>query len=328
MECLNIFRKGEKMGIYIVLKNRTDIKIPLRETVLDRVHYAEAAIRFFYNGRIFNPTGITIWKGRPSETLGGEKVGTEIKITDFPKDLANLKQQINQFQLEQLLTTVIQIEGDWDINGHQLAGFFSINNNSSWRDIYRDIEIDAYGRGEIEDLVDAIWKTNNGDSFGTVKRLISSLDNAEINQKTVPSEVFFTIGVPSIGYMKNLRAIHCQGRRSLIRFMYSTMNEEGEEEVKEKLGPMNKGFFVGAIVDEPIAIERFQKALQETLMIEDFGGSVTYFASDPESFTKLYEKFYETVFRPAFKKLPRAKDVKKNITEGLTGQSQLPNASS
>src|SRR5208282_1236261 len=106
-------------------------------------------------------------------------------------------------------------------------------------------------------------------------------------------------------------------------FMYSTMATEGEEEVKEKLGPINRGFFVGAIVDQPIAIERFEEALSQTLTLEDTGGSVTYFARKPDSFCKLYEKFYETVFRPAFKKLPKAKDVKKNIADGLVGQAEI-----
>src|SRR5208283_1611970 len=219
------------MGIYITLRNRTDTKIPLRDVILERVHYTDAVIRFFYGGRIFVPAEIRIWRGRPSQALGGEQLSPEIKVTDFPRDMANLKHQLSQFTLEQLLSTVIQIEGYCDIEGKQIAGFFSINNNSSWRDVYRDIEIDAYGRGEIEDLVDAIWQVEIN-AQGTVKQLIKSLDNAEINQNTVINEVFFSIGVPTIGDMRNLRAIHCSGRRALIRFMYSTMATEGEEEVK------------------------------------------------------------------------------------------------
>src|SRR3990170_5866976 len=100
------------MGIYLTLSERGESKIPLREIALSRLHYAIEAVRFFYEGRIFVPYEIRVWKGRPSEALGGQQLGSEIKVSDFYKDIATLSQQLSdprQFPLEQLLATVIQI---------------------------------------------------------------------------------------------------------------------------------------------------------------------------------------------------------------------------
>jgi hypothetical protein len=41
------------------------------------------------------------------------------------------------------------------------------------------------------------------------------------------------------------------------------------------------------------------------------------FWQKPDSFNQLFERLYETVFKPAFKNLPKANEVKKNITADL-----------
>jgi hypothetical protein len=310
------------MGIYITLK-RPEANT-FRDFALNRIHYTTEIIRFFSEGHIFIPEEISIWRERPSEALGGHRLKPDIKISDFFRDMAKLKQEFSDsryYPFEQLISTVIQIDGYWDIEGNQLAGFFSINNNPSWREVYRDIEIDAYGKGEIEDLVDAIWKSENAQ--GIVKAIIQALNIASKGQTITPHEVFFSIGVPSKGEVKNMRGILCPSRRYMLDFFYSTLSEQGEMDVRDKLGPLKQSFFTGTIAENKVAIQKFEEALDQALIKEDFGNSVTYFAKEPDSFARLYEKIYETVFKPAFKNLPRANDVRQRIANGLENISQL-----
>jgi hypothetical protein len=310
------------MGIYITLK-RPEANT-FRNFVLSRIHYATEIIRFFHDGRVFIPEEISVWHERPSEALGGHRVRSDVKISDFFRDLAKLKQEFSDskyYPFEQLISTIIKIAGYWDIEGTQLAGFFAINNNPSWREVYRDIEIDAYGKGEIEDLVDAIWKCENAQ--GIVKAFVQALNASAKGQSITPHEVFFSIGVPSKSEVKNIRGILCPSRRYMLDFFYSTLSEQGEMDVRDKLGPLNKRFFVGAVAENKVATQKFEDALGKALIEENFGNSVTYFAKEPDSFARLYEKIYETVFKPAFKNLPRANDVRQRIANGLENISQL-----
>lgn len=311
-----MFRSDLEMGIYVSLR-RPDASA-FRDFVLNKIYYTTEIIRFFYEGQIFLPEEISIWRERPSEALGGEKLRPKVEVSDIFRDMATLRQQFSDsrdYPFEQLITTIIQINGTWDIDGRRLAGFFSINNNPNWREVYRDIEIDAYGRGEIEDLVDAIWKSDN--AYGIVSNLIFNLKRATKDQSTVPYDILFSIGVPTKGEVKNIRGIYCSGRRYLIDFLYSTLSEQGEMEVRDKISPLNKTFFIGTIVENKTVNKRFEEALGQTLIKEETGGSVTYFAKQPDSFNQLYERVYETVFKPAFKNLPKANDVKQRIATGL-----------
>ena len=62
--------------------------------------------------------------------------------------------------------------------------------------------------------------------------------------------------------------------------MYSTLSEHKAADVHDKLGPLNKKFFISAISKEKIVNERLETALNQTLITETFGNSVTYLAKD------------------------------------------------
>jgi hypothetical protein len=305
-----------EMGIYITLKRPE--ATTFRDVALNRLHYATEIALFFVNGHVFQPQEISVWHNRPSEALGGERLFPEVKVSEFFRDMAKLKQQFSDskfFPFELLVSTVVRIEGYWDLNGNRLSGFFSINNSPSWREVYRDIEIDAYGKGETKDLVDTIWKRD--DAKGIFKEIIRTLDNAAKGQSVIPHEVFCTVGIPEKGEVKNIRGIHCSSRRYLYDFFYSALSEQGEADIREKLGPLRQSFFIGTLADNKIVAQRFEEALRETVIEEEIGQSVTYFAKESKSFEQLYQKVYENVFKPAFKRLPKANDVRQNIAAGL-----------
>lgn len=306
------------MGIYVRLDRK---RIPLRDAPLIRLHYATELIRFFYEGRVFIPENIEIWRGSPSETLGG-KIKEKFpkgydKISDPLRELARLRKFLakRNYPLDELLSSVIVINGVWDFNGIRLAGFLSINNNYSWRRVYRDVEMDAYGRGDIQDLVDALWKMDDIQSL--IGKLVERISMAEEKQPVKPREISFTIGVPVKGETETLMAVHFLYKRDLIDFFYKTLGKLGEESIKEKMRPLNSGFFISAISDHKVAKSRLREGLEETYIKEIRGNSVTYVAKERKSFTKLYEKLYGTVFKPAMKDLPKAREVTLRISKGL-----------
>jgi len=309
------------MGIYIRLKSQTGERVPLREISLVRLHYANEIIRFFYEGRVFIPKNIEVWHRFPSKSLGGECRNKfpqdSAEIVDPFREIALLRRLFSDrsYPLDQLISTIIMINGIWDINGTKLAGFLSVNNDFAWRRVYRDIEIDAYGKGDIEDLVDALWKFEEIQSI--VNKFIKKITLSASNQLAIPREIYFTTGVPVKGEPENLMAIHLPDRRDLIEFFYSTLSKLGEAEIKDKMNPLDRTFFINAISEHKVVKRSLRRTLDAIAIKEELGNSVTYIAKERNSFLKLYEQFYEAVLKPAMKELPKSKDVKSLIRKGL-----------
>lgn len=87
---------------------------------------------------------IKIWYDFPSQTLGGElkeklyKAEQE-KISDPFREIAFLRRMFSTRPLEELLSTIVRINGVWNLNGTELAGFLSINNSYAWRRVYYEL---------------------------------------------------------------------------------------------------------------------------------------------------------------------------------------------
>jgi hypothetical protein len=279
-------------------------------------------LRFFYDGRIFVPQNIEVWLNFPDRALGGE-LDQSIEVSDIFKDIATVRMQLSDknYPLDRLVSTIIIINGHWDINGTLIPGFFSINNSSVWRGTYKDLEIDASGTGDFNDLIGVLWKRD--DMEGIVRNFVKKIKSAESGQKVTPKMIFFSIGVPAKGDVDNLVGLYLRDRRTLIDFLYSTLNEKGDPEIKSKIPPLDRGFFIKAISEEPVVQKRLTNALHDTLVIEEPVGSFTYIARDRKAFNNLYETFSERVFKPAMRELPKVQEVETRIRNGLANLKNL-----
>jgi hypothetical protein len=304
------------LGIYITLRSPSGEHIPFRDFPLIRLHYATEMLRFFYEGKIFVPQNIEVWLNFPEKALGGE-LDQNIEVSDTFKDIATMRMRLSDrnYPLDRLMSTIIVINGHWNLFDTLIPGFFSINNSPTWRGTYKDLEIDASGTGDFNDLIGVLWKRE--DMEGIVSSFVKKLKNAEIGQKVTPNIVFFSIGVPAKGDVDNLVGLYLKDRRALIDFLYSTLTEKGDPETKDRMPPLSRDFFIKTITEEPIVQERLNTALHDTLVIEEPVGSFTYIARDRKAFNNLYQVFSERVFKPAMQELPKVKEVELKIKKGL-----------
>ena len=301
------------MGIYVRLTSPT--RISTREWALSRINYCHESMRYFYQGRIFLPEMIKIWLNAPTETLGGI-LKKQMKIVNLYRDVEILRSWIKQeFYREELFSSIIVFEGVWSFDNVKLAGFFSANNKHAWRDAYHDVEIDAYGKGEFEDLVDVFWR--KGDIETIASSFFTELKRVGRGQPTKPSAIYFSIGAPEHGEVANLRALHLQDWRAFVGFLYSRLRRDKASWIKNKVAPIDRGFFLGSIREQKVVHTIFKRILEESLLTEKTGKSVTYIARDKESFTKFYQKFKEEVFKSVSQELPNAETLKKRMKKGL-----------
>jgi len=303
------------MGIYLNLVSSERMRISPLERALSRIHYCYEAIRYFAKGRLFLPRTIRVWMDAPSETLEGIKK-REIQIVDLYNDVERLRSWFKEdFYQERLFSSIIVFEGVWDFDNIKLAGFFSVNNEYTWRNMYLDVEIDAYGKGDIEDLVDVFWE--KGEIITLAPNFFMELKHAEKGEPTRPREIYFSIGAPEYGGFDNLVALHLQDWRALVGFLYSRLRKDKAPWIKSKVAPIDRGFFLGSIREQKVVPMILKRLIEEASLVEQHGKSVTYIAKDKKSFSKFYQKTREEVFKSAVQDFPESEALKKKIQKGL-----------
>lgn len=307
------------MGIYIKLGS--PLRVPSSDRALARLHYCYTAIKYFQQPSLFLPQNVQIWRKAPSETLGGTKVD-EMPLSDVPYTFALLRKRFsNSYFSEELFSSIVVFNGVWNFDNTKLAGFISCNNNSLWKQAYHDIEIDAYGRGDVEDLMDVLL--TNDTFVNVVQSFIRDISNAEVGQSMSPAVVYFSIGAPEFGEVEGLIAIHLRDWREMVRFLYVKLRRSEAPWIKEKVMPIDRSFYVGSLTEQEITESIFKQVREETEIVEKIGNSITYIGKGKDSFKDFYERFEERIFKPASQELPKGDALKKIMKKGLEGTSSL-----
>ena len=302
-----------KMGIYIRLES--PVRISFLRWALLRLGYCYRTINYFQQLGMFLPQRIRIWKKAPTETLGGT-LYKNVRISNLYSDIRELYSLIEEkFYQDELFSSIIVFEGIWNFDEVKLAGFFSVNNDVAWRDAYHDVEIDAYGKGEFEDLVDYLWKQGLIETIAP--SFIDEVKREGRGKLAKPREIYFSIGAPEYGEVTNLILLHLKDWHNFIGFLYSKLRRDKARWIKNKVVPIDRHFFLSSIREQKIVQTTLKKILRESLVTEKVGRSVTYMAKDQESFLKVYQKFKEEVFKSAAEELPEADTLKKKIRKGL-----------
>ncbi len=307
------------MGIYIKLGS--PLRVPSSDRALARLHYCYTAIKYFQQPSFFLPQNVQIWRKAPSETLGGTKVD-EMPLSDVSYTFALLRKRFSKsYFSEELFSSIVVFNGVWNVDNTKLAGFISCNNNSVWKQAYHDIEIDAYGRGNIEDLMD-VFLTND-EFVNIVQSFIGDISHAEVGQPMNPAIVYFSIGAPEFGEVEDLIAIHLRDWREMVKFLYAKLRRSKAPWIKEKVVPIDRGFYVSSLTEQEITESIFKQVREEAEIVEKIGNSITYIGKGKDSFKDFYGRFEERIFKPASQELPKGDALKKIMKKGLEGTSSL-----
>ena len=149
------------------------------------------------------------------------------------------------FYRDDLFSSIIVFEGIWNFDKVKLARFFSVNNDARWREAYHDVEIDAYGKGEFEELVDYLWKQ---DLIETIARsFIDEIKREGRGKLAKPREIYFSIGAPEYGEVTNLILLHLKDWHNFIGFLYSKLRRDKARWIKNKVVPIDRHFFLSSI---------------------------------------------------------------------------------
>jgi len=213
------------------------------------------------------------------------------------------------------------IYGDWSILDSNFEGFISINNEYSWRLAYQDIEIDAFGQKDQEDLVEILWMNENINYL--IKDFLTTITSKKTDIYSRISEIYFSIGAPEFGNVENLMALHIPSWRTMVRFLYTQMHNDEDKWYRDRIAPLNRSFFLRSLTEQKLVENLFNKFVDESELIQHAVGSITYIAKRKDSFKAFYNKFKNEVFKNASTQLPNADRLKKSILNGIEKTTKL-----
>lgn len=300
------------MGIKIVLSQMKPATTS--QVILDRLKICFGAMRFFHKG-LFLLQEAEVWLGAPSEALGGV-LKKKLPTTNPYDALDALHRHLQTLPFGEVGETIIVFKGIWQFEGTSLEGYFSVQNAKSWREVYGDIEISAYARKEIEDIVDIFWQTQDMPTL--IPRFLQDLKQTTQQLSMGLSLVSFSRGIPTEEDPTNLMAVYLVGeRRGLLGIFYKARKRSLDPEVTAKSEPLSTTFFLNTLVEENLVKDRIDRRLREAMIVEVQSKSSLYIAKQRDSFEKLYDEISKTVLKPALEKLPKQDTVKDLIHKGL-----------
>lgn len=284
------------------------------EIMRDRLEVCFEAVRFFHKGLFFTQDA-EVWFTAPSEALGGS-LARRVPARNPYEATEILHKYLKELPFEDARRTFVLFRGIWQFNETRLEGYFSIQNSRKWREVYGDIDISAYARGEFEDLVDAFWLTQDMPTL--IPKFIKSLEEGIRKTRFGLSQVTFSRGIPTKEDPTNLMAVYLVGeRRSLLRIFYGALRESRDRSVIIKAKPLHTPFLLNTLVKQEIVNERINRRLREAMVVERKDKSALYIAKERDSFAKLYNDISKSILRPALGKLPKEDVVREMIERGL-----------
>jgi len=300
------------MGIQIIFRP-TRVAI-FNELVIDKLKACVEAIKFFHRGLFFLKE-VEVWFNAPSEALGGSLA--KVAKSENPIEAANtLYEYFKELPYADIRKTIVIFRGNWEIDSLKIAGYFSIQNDSEWQSVYGDIEISAYAKGQIEDVVDILWSTS--DAQGLLRNFVESIERGIKGFCIALSQITFSYGIPTSEDPSNLMAIYLIGeRRALLRVFYRALRDSEDPIVVAKARPLDTRFLMDILAKARIVETRISERLEKAMVVEVPRKSALYIAKDRSSFKKLYEEISEAILKPALKNLPEESIVRERIERGL-----------
>ncbi|MCL5066735.1 MAG: hypothetical protein M1368_00065 [Thaumarchaeota archaeon] len=312
------------MGIYVNLKRRPFVSS--RAHVRGRIAFASHSLEYLEGA--FLPFAYTIWRNSTFKQSDGSIIEPR-KELPYPITYSRIWEMLEDFakstQLEDLLSSIIVVEGKWTFDASEYLGYVSINNNSVWRDTYSDIEIEAYPKGDLEDITDLFWsrkETRNS----LVNRFIEKL-SAYKDTSVELTNITYSKGVPATSQdIGSLRALYYPQKRAFVKDMLTSYVNELKENKDTRILPRMKPFDVDFLITKLMSNEVFNEDLKNIMdsskLIEIPAHSIAYVGQDSDSIKRTYKELSRTVFQEIARALPRDKEIADKITKALQPKEQ------
>ncbi len=313
------------MGLSITLENA---KRPEREfiSLFDRVKSKVGfgiQVSRFYSER-FKVQRAEIWKFATLKELEGIQLGgleiSEKYVTRENED--ELLAKLQKLTVVDLFFSIIRLVGIWEgDDGVNCEAYVSVSNSPNWGRVYGDVEVNAFPKRNIRDIVD-IFYANKTAKERLVDFFVHSFADFNDGISKVKG-IYFALGVPSAEDFDLWRTASVTSETRLLEDAITALKAIGDEEIRKWLAPYSVPFLVKSLRETPQFETTLHGFFEQHRILEKEIGSVSYIGEDQESFKKFFTDLSEKVLKPVIRSLPPDSDIASRIRKTVEKQSTL-----
>lgn len=306
------------MGLLVELERR-GYYISREEETQARIKVGLETLKYYLHSH-FNPEGISFWQYAPMETFDGKFISSQdVSPTITVSGIAELIISFTKKYSALLPTSIIRIEGDWEIDGVKSKGYFSINNNQPWRLAYGDVEADASHQA----LVDLFWKDRELKKV-LVDRFMEYLlkETKPLQETTAIKWLCFSSGAPSRENITNLEAAYYRREASFLMDNFRTFVELNDWS-KDYVTPYRLNHVSDIVFEDEEFKKNYEDRINRFKITRHYGNSLFFIAEKIGTFKELHEKLANDYIEPVIRSLSPEVEFESKIKRVIRRESKL-----
>lgn len=150
------------MGLSVWLDRKSQYS-PFDEEVLSRLRLA-FDIATYYSW-YFSPSSIEIWENATIQSLGGRLIRVLKAEKTLSVDLQDIVSYIREYSFRLKSSIIVRVLGNWILaDSPVVLGYVAVTNFDT-RPMYGDIAMNAFLKGDIDDVVDLFLRDSSKAQF-------------------------------------------------------------------------------------------------------------------------------------------------------------------
>jgi hypothetical protein len=311
--------EGVQMGLSIFLELKPYTTPDLE--IESRLNIASEVVKFYAN--YFTPTSVEVWRNAPAESLGGSHLkDMSFSKSEFWEDFALLRKELAAYNWETRADLILKIIGNWTIGKETIAGFMNVNNKSTWRSTYGDVEANIYADDKQADLVNFIKSVPELERQLVDYFLIEFAKSVEKEPLKI-NVMYFGVGAPSKYEIDSVTGVYYGSGDALLGDCFRTISAEQGETVTNTFNPYRQKFLISSLNDIPAFRQFLEEAFMKCHIVRAKTGSIALVGRDLQSFKLLYAELASKILEPLAKQLPNKLYLTKIIKDAVESKGKM-----
>jgi hypothetical protein len=277
----------------------------VKEQAKSRYAFAYGTLKWF--SAYFEARNVEVWADASDEALGGRQLDM-IRITqhgEFPGIAAGILQKYESGDTP-LSSIILVIRGVWKHQGLTLPAYIGINNLERWRENYGDIEVNTFTSGDVNDVVELIWKDEEM-LQGLVNNYMEEFGHFEEEGLEMES-IVYCLGVPNeVNLSKWLASYYKTPIHYFTRLLGSVESENPRIHTYVRL--INRLALASDLYDIKFFRDHIKELGGKRSVDVDYRSSIKLIGYTPESYGKFYEDLAKSIMEVLTKSLPKDSEV-------------------
>jgi hypothetical protein len=302
------------LGLSVWLERNSEYS-PFDEELISRLRLAFDIANYYSD--YFSPISIEIWENATVQSLHGRMIRVLKAEKGLNTDLRDIVNYIREYSFRVKSKIIVRVLGNWVVaNSPVVLGYVSVSNREM-RPVYGDVSMNAFSKGDIDDVVDLFLKAGSATEF-LIDSFAAKFGHYEDEVFKVKS-LYFHEGAPSRSDITTLVAAHYGNINTfLLDSLYTAILQEPT--IGDSLSAYRYKFLVNTIHDVPDFPDFLATLFHKYGVLYNRHGSVILSTRERNSFAKLFGELSKQVLQPMAMELPKKVELASKVRHAIEGK--------